>query len=312
MTSVPFDAEGRFQRPAATLRNWITPDGSAGPMGRAGYRAEAGRYHLYIAEGCPWCHRTWIFRKLKALEHVVPMSMVAVAWGPRGWTFDDSERYRDRLHGRAAVRDIYEADTPDYAGPATVPVLWDDRTRTIVSNESSDIIRMFNAAFDHVTGNSDDYYPAELSDEIDELNERIYHRLNNAVYRAGFAQSQLAYEEAFDDVFETLAFLEERLATRRYLCGDRITEADWRLFPTLVRFDVAYVGCFRCDLRRLVDYPNLLGYTRELYQRPGIAETVVPDIYRVGYYSIPIAVGHGRIIPKGPVVDFAAPHGRGS
>jgi glutathionyl-hydroquinone reductase len=309
--AVSGDAAGSFERPASSLRSWVTRDGSAGPSGRAGYRAEPGRYHLYIAEGCPWAHRTWIVRKLKGLEEAITLSKVA-GMGPEGWVFDPSDpRYRDHLHGRKALHELYSLGAERYSGRVTVPVLWDKQSDTIVNNESSEIVRMLGSAFDDVTGNSLDLYPEALRGEIDAASDRIYHGLNNGVYRAGFAATQQAYDEAFDEVFATLDWLEERLATRRYLIGPAITEADWRLFPTLVRFDVAYLSAFRCNLRRVVDYPNLWAYTRDLYQQPGVAETVVLAAYKRGYHSIPL-VRHPRgIIPRGPAPpDFAAPHGR--
>jgi putative glutathione S-transferase len=292
------NADGRFQRPASSLRSWVTRDGSPGPSGRGGHRAEPGRYHLYIAESCPWAHRTWIVRKLKALEGVVGMSTVA-GMGPEGWTFDArNPKYRDQLHGVHALHELYGLGAEGYSGRVTVPVLWDTQTGTIVNNESSEIIRIFGSAFDEVTGSSLDLYPEALRDEIDAVNDRIYHGLNNGVYRAGFAATQEAYEEAFDEVFATLDWLEKRLAAQRYLIADVITEADWRLFPTLVRFDVAYVSAFRCNLRRIVDHPNLWAYTRELYQQPGVAETVVLDAYKRGYHSIPLCAIRAASSPR--------------
>ena len=303
--------DGHFHRPESPLRSWVTTDGSPGPSGRGGYRAEAGRYHLYIAEGCPWAHRTWIVHTLKGLEDAVSMS-ISRGMGPEGWVFDGAEeRYSDPLHGCKVLHELYSLGSPGYSGRVTVPVLWDKRTDTIVNNESSEIIRMLGSAFDEVTGDALDLYPVSLRGEIDALNERVYHGLNNGVYRAGFAATQAAYEQAFDEVFETLDWLEAQLARRRYLTGDHLTEADWRLFPTLVRFDVGYVSAFRCNLRRIVDYPNLWGYTRDLYQQPGVAETVVPEAYKRGYHSIPMVRHPAGIIPKGPQLpEFAAPHGR--
>ena len=307
------NAAGRFERPESPLRSWVTREGSPGPSGRGGYRAETGRYHLYIAEGCPWAHRSWIVRKLKGLEEVVTLSMVA-GMGREGWSFDGSDpRYRDHLHDRKDLHELYSLGAQRYSGRVTVPVLWDKKTDTIVNNESSEIIRMLGSAFDEMTGNSVNLYPDALREQIDAVNDRIYRGLNNGVYRAGFAATQAAYEEAFDEVFATLDWLEGLLATQRYLVGATLTEADWRLFPTLVRFDVAYVSAFRCNLRRVVDYPILWAYTRDLYQQPGIAETVAPDAYKRSYHSIP-PVRHPRgIIPKGPALpDFEAPHGRKS
>ncbi len=304
-------SDGRFVRAESPLRSWVTRDGAAGPSGRGGYAAEPDRYHLYIAEGCPWAHRTWLVRTLKALEEVVSLSM-AVAMGPDGWFFDDgNERYRDHLHGRKALHELYALGVDAYSGRVTVPVLWDKQTGTIVNNESSEIIRMLGSAFDGITGDETDLYPEPLRAEIDAVNERVYRGLNNGVYRTGFATTQEAYEEAFDEVFATLDWLEERLATRRYVMGAKPSEADWRLFPTLVRFDVGYVSAFRCNLRRIVDYPNLWAYTRDLYQQPGVAETVVLDAYKRGYHSIPLVRHPLGIIPKGPAApDFLAPHGR--
>jgi putative glutathione S-transferase len=304
----PREADGKFRRTESPLRSWITPDGSPGPSGDGGYKAEAGRYHLYVAETCPWAHRAWIFRILKGLEEAVPMSILLPRRNDQGWIFSaDDERYRDKQNGVTALQELYLESHPKYTGRITVPVLWDTQTRTIVSNESSEIIRMFNSAFADVAGNDTDYYPAALRGEIDAVNARVYDGLNNGVYRAGFAHTQKAYEDAFDEVFATLDWLEARLSAHRYLAGDRITEADWRAFPTLVRFDVAYVGAFRCNLRRLVDYPNLWALTRELYQQPGIAATVWPEIYKRGYFRARAEHGTTEIIPKGPAIDFAAP-----
>jgi len=303
--------DGRWQRARSPLRSWITPDGNPGPSGESGYKAEAGRYHLYVSESCPWAHRTWIMRILKGLEEAVPMSLVVPRRNDDGWIFDPgNDRYRDHLLGETILHKIYLASHPDYTGRITVPVLWDNETKTIVSNESSEIIRMFNTAFVGVAGNGDDYYPKDLRTEIDTINERTYANLNNGVYRAGFARTQGAYEEAFDDVFETLDWMEGLLAERQYLAGDRITEADIRALPTLLRFDVAYVSAFRCNLRRIVDYPNLWGYTRSLYQLPGIAATVFPDIYKAGYHRIGPASRGQEIIPKGPAIDFTGDPGR--
>jgi putative glutathione S-transferase len=301
-TSAP---DGRFHRPPSTFRSWVTRDGAPGPSGEGGFRAEAGRYLLYIAEGCPWAHRTWIVRRLKGLEGAVPLAIVAPEMSPRGWVFRRGDaRYRDPVHDRDDLRAVYEAVQPDFAGRATVPVLWDRERATIVNNESSEIVRMFNDAFAGCGANDLDLYPAALRAEIDALNEHIYERLNNGVYRAGFATTREAHYEGVDQVFATLDELEARLARGPYLFGARITEADWRLFPTLVRFDVAYVSAFGCNLRRLVDYPRLWDYTRRLHREPGVAETVKLDVYREGYHSIPMAVGHRAIAPKGPLVNF--------
>ncbi len=304
-------SDGRFQRAVSPLRSWVTADGQAGPSGVDGYRAEVGRYHLYIAENCPWAHRTWIYRVVKELEGAISMSRVTPRRSDQGWIFaPESDAYRDHLFGSASLHELYTRGAPSYSGRVTVPILWDKATDTIVSNESSEIIRMLGSAFRDVAGNDLDLYPEPLRDQIDAINERVFRGVNNGVYRAGFASTQEAYEEAFDDVFEALDMLEERLETRRFLCGSEISEADWRLFPTLARFDVAYVGAFRCNLRRIVDYPNLWGYTRDLYQQPGIAETVTPEIYKQGYYSISAERNPLGIVPKGPAIDFTIPHAR--
>ncbi len=304
-------SDGRFHRAVSPLRSWVTADGRAGPSGRDGYRAEVGRYHLYIAEGCPWAHRTWIYRVVKELEGAVSMSSVTPRRSDQGWIFDaGSESYRDHLFGSRSLHELYTRGAPEYNGRVTVPILWDKATDTIVSNESSEIIRMLNGAFREVSGNDLELYPNAQREEIDAINERVFSGFNNGVYRAGFASTQEAYEEAFDDVFATLDFLEERLETRRYRCGSEITEADWRLFPTLARFDVAYVGAFRCNLRRIVDYPNLWGYARDLYQHPGVAPTVTLGVYKQGYYSISAERNPLGLVPKGPAIDFSTPHGR--
>ena len=296
---------GHYIRSDSQLRNWVTADGSSG------FPAEAGRYHLYIAISCPWAHRTRIFRTLKHLEPVISLSVVFPRRTDQGWVFDPHDaRYQDTLLGKHSLHEIYTLADPHYTGRATVPVLWDKQRRTIVNNESSEIIRMFNSAFNAVTGDRTDYYPVPLRTEIDTLNDLIYRTVNNGVYRAGFATTQAAYDEAVDALFATLDQLEARLATQRYLCGNQLTEADWRLFPTLARFDAAYHGAFKCNLRRLVDYPNLWAYTRELYQMPDIAETVDLDIYKQGYYSPSPLRNPLGIVPKGPLVDFTVPHGR--
>jgi len=296
---------GRYIRADSQFRHWVTADGSSG------FPAEAGRYHLYIAIGCPWAHRTWIFRKLKRLEDIVTMSIVAPRRTDQGWVFDpENPRYQDTLFGKRYLHEIYSLAQADYTGRVTVPVLWDKKRQTIVNNESSEIIRMFNSAFAALTNETTDSYPAPLRAEIDGLNDLTYRTVNNGVYRAGFATTQAAYEEAVDTLFATLDQLEARLTTRRYLLGDRLTEADWRLFPTLVRFDAAYHGAFKCNLRRLVDYPNLWAYTRELYQMPGIAETVDIEIYKQGYYSLSPLRNPLGIVLKGPMIDFTTPHDR--
>jgi putative glutathione S-transferase len=295
---------GRFERTVTTFRDWITADGSSG------FAAAAGRYHLYVALSCPWAHRTMIMRVLKGLEDVIGLSIVATTRSDQGWVFDPAQGRADQLLGRRALHEIYALARPDFSGRVTVPVLFDRERGTIVSNESAEIIRMLNGAFGALAKNPTDYYPADLQGEIDALNDLVYRTVNNGVYRAGFAQSQEAYGEAFDEVFATLDLLEERLASRRYLCGERLSEADIRLFPTLMRFDVAYHGAFKCNLRRLIDYPNLWGYTRELYQMPGIADTVDLEAYKRGYYAKSPLRNPTGIVPKGPVLDLEEPHGR--
>lgn len=296
---------GRYVRSDSQFRHWITADGSSG------FPAAVGRYHLYIAVTCPWAHRTWIFRELKRLKNMVSMSIAHPRRTDQGWVFShDNLRYQDTLLGAHALHEIYTLAQPDYTGRVTVPVLWDKQRQTIVNNESSEIIRMFNSAFAAFTDDQTDYYPISLRAEIDALNDLIYRTVNNGVYRAGFATTQEAYEEAVDALFATLDQLETRLTTRRYLLGDRLTEADWRLFPTLVRFDAAYYGAFKCNLRRLVDYPHLWAYTRELYQMPGIAETVDVESYKQGYYSPSPLRNPLGIVPKGPVLDFTTPQNR--
>ncbi|MCW3780513.1 glutathione S-transferase family protein [Defluviimonas salinarum] len=305
--------DGTFRRHDAVFRNWITPDGAAGPTGTAGFKAEVGRYHLYVSPACPWSHRAMIFRALKGLEDLVPMSVVHPDMLDDGWSFarDFPGTTGDRLHDLPFLRDLYLRADPHHTGRVTVPVLWDRQRDTIVSNESADIIRMFDTAFDGLTGNSDDHHPADLRTEIGALNARIYETVNNGVYRAGFASRQAPYDAAVTALFETLDWLEDRLAHRRYLTGNRITEADWRLFPTLVRFDPVYHLHFKCNRRRLIDYPNLWAYTRALYQWPGVAATVHFDHIVRHYHYSHESINPHRIIPINPVLDFTAPHGRG-
>ena len=303
--------DGRWIRPTSTIRHWVTPDGSPGPTGDGGFAGEPGRYHLFVSHGCPWAHRTLLFRRLKALDGMISVSIALPRRSDDGWIFADAPGpHYDSCLGKHALWEVYAESHPGFTGRVTVPLLYDKKTGSAVNNESSDIIRMLNSAFDSVGADPHDYYPVALRPEIDALNARIYDNLNNGVYRAGFAESQAAYEEAFDDVFATLDFLDQRLATRRYLCGPEQTEADWRLFPTLVRFDVAYHYAFKCNLRKISDYPNLWPYTRDLYQTPGIAGTVFPDIYKTGYFSISELRNPLGIVPKGPLIDFTAPHDR--
>ena len=304
---------GAFKRTTAGFRNWVTPDGSAGPSGTDGFKAESGRYHLYVSLACPWAHRTLIFRALKGLTDHVELSVVHPDMLTDGWTFatDYPGATGDRLFGLPFLRDIYTRTDPSVSGRVTVPILYDTQRETIVSNESSEIIRMFNTAFNDITGNRDDYWPEALRHDIATVNERIYDTVNNGVYKAGFATTQAAYDAAVVPLFATLDWLEDHLNTTRYLRGDRLTEADWRLFPTLVRFDSVYHLHFKCNRKRIVDYPNLWAYTRELYQVPGVAGTVNLDhIVRHYHYSHETINPH-RIIPINPVLDFLAPHGRG-
>ena len=305
--------DGKFVRRESQFRNWITADGSAGPSGRTGFAAEAARYHLYVSLACPWAHRTLIVRKLKGLESLIGLSVTHWLMGEQGWSFESGERVvPDALNGARFLHELYTRDDPTYSGPATVPVLWDRKTKTIVSNESAEVIRMFNTAFDGVGAAVGDYYPPPLRDEIDELNTRIYATLNNGVYMAGFATDQDAYEEAVGPLFETLDWLETRLASSRYLAGERVTEADWRLFTTLLRFDSVYVGHFKCNLRRLVDYPNLWAFTRELYQWPGVLETCDFGHIKRHYFQSHDWINPSRLVPIGPDLDFDEPHGRGA
>ena len=303
---------GEFVRSTAAFRNWLTQDGSAGPSGEGGFKAESGRYHLYVSLACPWAHRTLIFRKLKKLEPHIEVSVVHPDMLSDGWTFQEDfpGATGDRLMGKPFLRDIYLQADPKCSGRVTVPVLWDKERSTIVSNESAEIIRMFNTAFDDITGNTDDYWPAQLRLAIEPVNERIYDTLNNGVYKSGFATTQQAYEEAVLPLFETLDWLETRLSSRRYLMGGKITEADWRLFTTLVRFDPVYFGHFKCNVRRLCDYPNLWAYTRDLYQFDGVAETVDFAHIKRHYHYSHESINQHRIVPVGPDLDFAAPHGR--
>ncbi len=299
---------GRFVRSQSQFRNWITADGAPGPTGGGGFAAEAGRYHLYVSLACPWAHRTLIFRALKGLEDAITVSATHWLMREQGWTFAPGPgMLPDTVNGVRAMHEIYTLADPAYSGRVTVPVLWDKQRRTIVNNESAEIIRMLNTAFDGVGAREGDYYPADLRGEIDAVNARIYDTLNNGVYKAGFATSQAAYEEAVRPLFDTLDWLEERLATRRFLCGDRQTEADWRLFTTLVRFDAVYVGHFKCNLRRIVDYPNLWAYTRDLYQTPGVRETVDFRHIKGHYYESHATINPTGIVPAGPMIDFEAP-----
>nr|WP_314583210.1 glutathione S-transferase family protein [uncultured Pseudomonas sp.] len=303
--------DGAFQREQAKRRNWVTSDGRPGPSGEGGFKAEAGRYHLYVSLACPWAHRTLIVRKLKALEGLIDVSVVSWLMRENGWTFDkQTGSTGDALDGNTFMYQRYLADTPDYTGRVTVPVLWDKKLQRIVSNESSEIIRMFNSAFDELTGNRLDLYPEALRPDINRLNDRIYPAVNNGVYRAGFATSQGAYEEAFDQVFAELDALEELLADKRYLVGEYLTEADVRLFTTLIRFDAVYLGHFKCNLRRIADYPNLSNWLREMYQLPGVASTVDFVHIKHHYYASHATINPTGVVPKGPEQDFSGAHDR--
>ena len=304
--------DGHFIRPTTRFRNFVTADGSPGPTGEGGFAAEAGRYHLYVSHACPWAHRTTIFRSLKKLENAISVSVTEPLYGKTGWEFGTAHGgTRDEVNGKATLAEVYLLADPHYTGRVSVPVLWDKKRRTIVNNESSEIIRMLNSAFDAFTNVRTDYYPAELRAEIDRINDLVYPNVNNGVYRAGFATSQAAYEEAARAIFATFDQLEERLSRQRYLVGRQITEADWRLFTTLIRFDTVYYSHFKCNLRRVADYPNLWNYLRDLYAVPGVAETVSIDQIKRHYYGSQRQVNPTGIVPIGPLIDFTAPHDRG-
>lgn len=304
---------GHFQRTTTSWRNWVTPDGAPGPTGIGGFAAESGRYHLYVSYACPWAHRTLIFRALKGLAPHIGVSVVHPDMLSEGWEFrtDFPGATGDALFGQSFLRDIYLKADPVASGRVTVPVLWDKKGGTIVSNESAEIIRMFNAAFDGLTGNRDDYYPEALREKIDALNARIYDGFNNGVYRAGFATTQAAYDEAVTNVFATMDWLEEHLSRNRYLAGDCATEADWRLFTTAVRFDPVYHTHFKCNRAWLREYPNFWAWTREMYQWPGVAETVHFDHIARHYYYSHATINPYRILPINPRIDWQEPHGRG-
>ena len=305
--------DGAFKRKDAVFRNWVTTDGSAGISGEAGFKAESGRYHLYVSYACPWAHRTLIFRALKELGEHISVSAVHPDMLSDGWTFETDAHGAtgDDLFGLPFARDVYTRADPKFTGRVTVPILWNKVQNTIVSNESSEIIRMFNTAFNGITGYSDNYWPKAMRDAIAPVNDRIYDTFNNGVYKSGFATTQAAYDAAVHPLFETMEWLETRLSENRYLMGDQITEADWRLFTTLVRFDPVYHLHFKCNRKRVIDYPNLWAYTRELYQWPGVADTVNMDhIVRHYHYSHETINPH-RIIPINQQIDFMEPHGRG-
>ncbi len=300
------DEKGAFRRDESVFRDWVTADGSSG------FKAEPSRYHLYVSLACPWAHRTLIFRALKKLEDAISLSVVDHFMGEDGWAFTDNPgSIPDTVNGARYLREVYVKARPDYTGRVSVPVLWDKQSQTIVNNESSEIIRMFNGAFDAFGSAPLDFYPAALRDEIDAVNAVVYDTVNNGVYKCGFATRQEPYGDAVTALFDTLDTLEDRLSGQRYLCGARLTEADWRLFTTLIRFDTVYHGHFKCNLKRLVDYPNLWSYTRELYQMPGVAATCDFDHIKRHYYASHETVNPTRIVPAGPAIDFTAPHDRG-
>ena len=303
--------DGAFVRHDSQFRHWVTADGKPGPSGEGGFQAEPDRYHLYVSYACPWAHRTLIFRELKGLKNIISVSVVNPDMGEEGWKFggypgatEDHENHFDFLY------QAYQLADPDYSGIITVPTLWDKKQNTIVNNESSEIIRMLNSVFNAYSNNQVDYYPESLRAEIDKINPFVYENINDGVYRCGFAQSQAAYEDAFDKLFAALEQMEERLSSQRYLVGSQITEADWRLLPTLLRFDPVYVGHFKCNLKRIADYPNLSNYMRDLYQKPGIAETFNLDHTKRHYYFSHESINPTRIVPKGPDLNYMAPHDR--
>lgn len=302
---------GRFVRTEAQFRNWITPDGSPGPTGEGGFQAEPGRYHLYVSLACPWAHRTLIFRAIKQLDSMIGVSVVNPLMARHGWTFDPEEGVvPDHVNHASYLHQVYTLAQPGYTGRVTVPVLWDKQRRTIVNNESSEIIRMLNSAFDDVGAAAGDYYPPDLRTQIDEINAQVYPDINNGVYRAGFATTQEAYNDAVADLFKALERIERRLLKQRYLTGARLTEADWRLFTTLLRFDPVYYGHFKCNIKRLVDLPALWGFTRELYQFPKVASTVDMRHIQAHYYRSHTQINPTGIVPAGPLLDLDAPHQR--
>ena len=303
--------QGKFVRSQSQFRNWIVSPTELDPNDDTHFPAESGRYHLYVSLACPWAHRTLIFRHLKQLEQHISVSCVHPHMLENGWEFKDEPRFQDKhvaagdpLHDFQFAHQLYTHANPDYSGRVTVPILWDKQRHTIVSNESADIIRMFNSAFNHLTGDQEDYYPESLRSEIDALNERIYDTVNNGVYKSGFATTQAAYEEALHPLFETLEFLEQRLASKLYLTGDQITEADWRLFTTLIRFDPVYYGHFKCNLKRIMDYPNLNAYLERLYKTQEVANTVNLEHIKQHYYYSHDTINPTRVVPVGPAILF--------
>lgn len=303
--------KGEFVRSESGFRNWVTKDGSAGPTGEAGFAAESGRYHLYVSHACPWAHRTMIFRALKGLQDVISVSVVHPLMPAESWVFGEYPgATEDHINHAHYLYENYLKVDPDFDGLVTVPVLWDKKQQTIVNNESSEIIRMLNSAFNAFTNDDADFYPEALRSQIDEVNEPVYNNVNNGVYRCGFAKTQEAYDKAYDRLFNTLDELDDKLSKQRYLVGEQITEADWRLFTTLVRFDAVYYNHFKTNKKRLMDYPNLWAYTRELYQVPKVAETVNMDHIKYHYFASHKTINPNGIVPKGPDIDFTLPHQR--
>lgn len=305
--------KGEFIRTESSFRNWITKDGRAGPSGQDGFKAEASRYHLYVSYACPWAHRTLIFRSLKGLQDIISVSVVHPLMPEESWVFGEYPgATEDHINQATYLHENYLKANPDFKGLVSVPVLWDKQRNTIVNNESSEIIRMFNSAFDDYSHTEVDFYPASLREEIDEINAVVYENINNGVYRAGFATRQEVYDKAYLQLFNTMDMLEERLSRQRYLVGNTITEADWRLFATLVRFDPVYYNHFKTNKKRLLDYPNLWAYTRELYQIPGIADTVNMDHIKYHYFGSHHSINPTGIVPNGPEIDFMLKHDRDS
>ena len=302
---------GAFEREQAKLRNWVTHDGRAGPSGEGGFKAESGRYHLYVSLACPWAHRTLIFRKLKSLDDHISVSVVSPDMLDQGWTFNENEGSSgDHLFQSTYLHQVYTRNNKDYTGRVTVPILWDKQLNKIVSNESSEIIRMMNSAFDDITGNSLDFYPKSLRENIDIINDKVYNCVNNGVYRCGFATSQSAYAKAYTSLFSALDDIENILSETLFLCGGTITEADWRLFTTLIRFDSVYHGHFKCNKQRIEDYPNISNYLRHLYQWPGVAETVNFEHIKRHYYFSHTNINPTQVVPVGPEIDYMRPHNR--
>jgi putative glutathione S-transferase len=303
--------QGKFVRPDSIFRNWVTSDGSAGPSGIDGFKAQPNRYHLYVSHNCPWAYRTMVLRKLKGLEEFISVAISASSVKDEGWTYiKEPGCVPDAVNNITYLHEVYTKAEPQYTGRVTVPTLWDKERETIVSNESSEIIRMFNSAFNEIGAAGQNYYPDELRNEIDNINKVIYENVNNGVYRCGFASTQEAYEEAFDKLFNTLDKLETRLNLQRYLVGGTLTEADWRLFSTLLRFDIVYYGLFKCNKRHIYEYPNLWNFTLELYQCPGVAEVTDLDHIKRGYYANMQRLDVKGFVPKGPNLEFTDQHDR--